>query len=349
MRVNSPRPARQGTVEDHGAERDNARTSFPGIVHSCRGHPVPPRFIRTVGWALCGLWWGLAAAQSDLELREIAPGIFVHQGRHELPDTHNRGEIANIGFIVGERCVAVIDSGGSPEQGRALKAAIAVHTPLPVCYVINTHVHPDHIYGNRAFKAPGVSFIGHHKLAQAMALRAPYYIDKAARDLGYTLTAEDFVPPDQPVEESMELDLGNRTLRLTAHGPAHTDNDLSVYDAKTATLWAADLLFMGHLPVVDGSLTGWLKEIDRLKAVPARLAIPGHGPAVADWPQAAAAEERYLNGLATEVRAAIRQHRTMEQAMETVGTSMRDEWRLFDEFNKRNVSTAFAALEWEDD
>jgi quinoprotein relay system zinc metallohydrolase 2 len=314
-----------------------------------RGHIVAPSIARTAGAALCSLWWGLAAAQPDLELREVAQGIFVHQGRHELPDTHNRGEIANIGFIAGERCVAVIDSGGSPEQGRALKAAIAARTPLPVCYVINTHVHPDHIYGNRAFKAPGVSFIGHHKLAQAMAMRAPYYIEKAARDLGITLTAEDFVPPDQPVQERMELDLGNRTLSLTAHGPAHTDNDLSIYDTKTGTLWAADLLFMGHLPVVDGSLTGWLKEIERLKAVPARLAIPGHGPAVSDWPQAIAAEERYLSGLATEVRAAIKQHRTMEQAMESVGTSMRSEWQLFDEFNKRNVSTAFAALEWEDD
>ncbi|QJD31283.1 quinoprotein relay system zinc metallohydrolase 2 [Methylococcus geothermalis] len=298
---------------------------------------------------MISFWAGSAIALPDLDLREIAAGIFVHQGRNELPDTHNRGEIANIGFIAGERCVAVIDSGGSPEQGRALKAAVAARTTVPVCYVVNTHVHPDHIYGNRAFKAPGVSFVGHHKLARAMAMRAPYYIEKASRDLGHALTAEDFVPPDLVVQDRMELDLGSRTLTLTAHGPAHTDNDLSVYDAKTATLWAADLLFMGHVPVVDGSLTGWLKEIERLKAVPAKLAVPGHGPAVSDWPAAIAAEERYLSGLADEVRAAIRQHRTMEQAMETVGISMRNDWQLFSEFNKKNVATAFAALEWEDD
>lgn len=299
--------------------------------------------------ALLGFWAGAALALPELDLREIAPGIFVHQGLYELPDTHNRGEIANIGFIAGERCVAVIDSGGSPEQGRALKAAIAARTTVPVCYVINTHVHPDHIYGNRAFKAPGVSFVGHHKLPQAMAMRAPYYIEKAGRDLGYTLTAEDFVPPEVTVQDRMELDLGGRTLALTAHGPAHTDNDLSIYDAKTGTLWAADLLFMGHLPVVDGSLVGWQKEIQNLKAVPAKQAIPGHGPAISDWPAAIAAEERYLEQLAADVRTAIKQHKTMEQAMESAGTSMRNDWLLFDEFNKRNVSSAFAALEWEDD
>jgi quinoprotein relay system zinc metallohydrolase 2 len=284
-----------------------------------------------------------------LSLKEVAPGIYVHQGVHQLPDAHNRGEIANIGFIVGERCVAVVDTGGSPEQGQTLKHAVAATTKVPVCYVINTHVHPDHIYGNLAFKQPGVSFVGHYKLEQAMALRAPYYGEKAARDLGFTLTPEHFIPPDRPVRDTLELDLGGRTLLLTAHPTAHTDNDLSVYDRKTQTLWLADLLFMGHLPVVDGSLNGWLKEIDKLKGIDAQLVIPGHGPVSAAWPLALVTEERYLKMLQTEIRAAIKAGKTMEQAMAEVGQSARADWQLFDEFHKRNISTAFAELEWEED
>lgn len=284
-----------------------------------------------------------------LSLKEVAPGVYVHQGIHQLPDTHNRGEIANIGFIIGERCVAVVDTGGSPEQGLALKRAVAATTPVPVCYVINTHVHPDHIYGNLAFKQPGVSFVGHYKLEQAMAMRAPYYGEKAARDLGFTLGPEHFIPPDRPVKDTLELDLGGRTLLLTAHPTAHTDNDLSVFDRKTQTLWLADLLFMGHLPVVDGSLNGWLKEIDKLKAIDAKLVIPGHGPVSAAWPLALIMEERYLKLLQTDIRAALKAGKTMEQAMVEVGQAARPEWQLFDEFHKRNISTAFAELEWEED
>jgi quinoprotein relay system zinc metallohydrolase 2 len=289
------------------------------------------------------------AEPPPLTLKEVAPGIHVHQGVHQLPDTHNRGEIANIGVIVGERCVAVVDTGGSPEQGQALKQAIAATTQVPICYVINTHVHPDHIYGNIAFKQPGVSFVGHHKLEQAMAMRALFYGEKAARDLGFTLTPEHFIPPDRPVRDTLELDLGGRTLRLTAHPTAHTDNDLSVYDKKTQTLWLADLLFMGHLPVVDGSLNGWLKEIDKLKTIDAKLVIPGHGPVSAAWPLALVSEERYLRMLQTEIRAALKANKTMEQAMAEVGQSARGEWQLFDEFHKRNIATAFAELEWEDE
>ena len=293
-----------------------------------------------------------AEARDDdpkISLQQVAPGIYVHQGVHELPDRHNHGEIANIGFIAGQRCVAVIDTGGSPEQGRALKKAIESITTTPICYVINTHVHPDHIYGNIAFKQPGVSFVGHHKLAEAMAMRAPFYREKAERDLGFNLETEHFVPPDQLVRDTLVIDLGARTLVLKAHKTAHTDSDLSVYDATTKTLWLADLLFMGHLPVIDGSLNGWLETIDQLKTIDAKLAIPGHGPVSAEWPKALEPEERYLKTLQSEIRAFIKSGITMEDAITNVRLSARDDWQLFAEFHKKNISTAFAELEWEDD
>lgn len=291
----------------------------------------------------------LTCQADTLGMREVAPGIHVHQGIHQLPDRHNHGEIANIGFVVGERCIAVIDSGGSPEQGKALRQTIEATTATPICYVINTHVHPDHIYGNLAFKQPGVQFVGHHKLQQAMAMRAPYYTEKAASDLGFALSPEHFVPPDIPVKDSLELDLGGRTLRLTAHPTAHTDNDLSIFDTKTQTLWLGDLLFMGHIPVVDGSLNGWLGEIEKLRGLPARQVIPGHGPVTAAWPLALVGEESYLRRLQTDIRAAIKQGKTLEQTMDEVGQSLRPDWQLFDDFHKRNVATSFAELEWEDD
>ncbi|MDD5033654.1 MAG: quinoprotein relay system zinc metallohydrolase 2 [Methylococcaceae bacterium] len=297
---------------------------------------------------LIGLLSMRPSAAEPLNLTEAAAGVFVHQGVHELPDSKNHGEIANIGFIVGERCVAVIDSGGSPAQGRALRSAITAKTPIPVCYVINTHVHPDHIYGNKAFKAAGIAFIGHWKLAQAMASRAPYYMEKASRDLENGLQREDFIPPDLPVETTRELDLGGRKLTLTAHGPAHTDSDLSVYDDKTQTLWLADLLFMDHIPVIDGSLNGWLKELRSLTKIKANRAIPGHGPMTGEWPKAAEAEIHYLEMLRNDIRAYLKQGKTMEQAMAELGQPARAQWRLFDEFHKRNISTAFAELEWED-
>src|SRR5689334_16127670 len=83
-----------------------------------------------------------ASAEPAFALENPAPGIYVHYGRQSLANRSNAGDIANAGFIVGARCVAVVDTGGSYATGRALRAAIRLVTPLPVCYVINTHAHP---------------------------------------------------------------------------------------------------------------------------------------------------------------------------------------------------------------
>jgi len=289
-----------------------------------------------------------ATAATVLSVTQVAPGIFVHLGPHEIPDTHNHGAIANIGFIVGERCVAVIDTGGNPDQGRALLQAIRHATDKPICYVINTHVHPDHIYGNSVFKAEGVKFVGHHNLGRAMAARGPFYLAKAKELLGIDLGAGDLIPPDVAVDKELDIDLGGRILKLTAHPAAHTDNDLSIYDPLTDTLWLADLLFLEHLPVIDGSLKGWLAVIEPLERHAYKTVIPGHGPIVTDWPRSLQPEKRYLQSLLSDIRALIKSGGLLEQALESVGYQAKAEWKLFDDFHRKNVSTAFAELEWED-
>ncbi len=304
--------------------------------------------MRLLVWVSLLLFNGLIEAQAALKIEEVAPGIFLHFGEHQLPDRKNHGAIANIGFIVGDQCVAVIDTGGNPQQGIDLKNAVRETTDKPVCYVINTHVHPDHIYGNAAFKGKEVHFVGHHKLARAMSTRGQYYIDKAGEQLDIALTPADIIPPDMPVKKHMTINLGNRELVLTAHPTAHTDNDLTVYDKKTDTLWLSDLLFIEHLPVIDGSIKGWLNELERLEKQHYKYVIPGHGPLVTHWPQAMQPQKEYLTRLLTEIREMIKQGKFLEEAVKTAGLPDRQHWKLFDEFHRKNVTTAFAELEWED-
>jgi quinoprotein relay system zinc metallohydrolase 2 len=289
-----------------------------------------------------------AAAGTTLSIQQLAPGIYVHFGENEMPDPINHGAIANIGFIVGAHCVAVIDTGGNPEQGAALKNAIKATTSKPVCYVINTHVHPDHIYGNIAFKALGVQFVGHEKLPRAMAMRGPYYLNKAADQLGIRLTTDNIIPPDIIVKDTIKLDLGGRLLTLTAHSAAHTDNDLTIFDQQTNTLWLSDLLFVDHLPVIDGSLKGWLAVLDRFERNSYKLVIPGHGSKVTNWPKAMKPEKDYLQMLLKDIREVIQKGGHLEKAVSTVGYSAQGQWKLFDELHRKNVTTAFAELEWED-
>ncbi|TNC13770.1 quinoprotein relay system zinc metallohydrolase 2 [Methylobacterium terricola] len=287
-----------------------------------------------------------AAARDPLPMQEVAPGVFVYAAPYALAGRGNAGAIANVGFVIGRDAVAVIDTGGSLTAGRRLLAALRQRTALPVRYVVNTHVHPDHLLGNAAFADEGATFVGHRALPEALAARADGYLKANAELVGPDFAGTRIVPPTLLVSTVLDLDLGGRVLHLEAWPTAHTNSDLTLRDETTDTWFLGDLLFVGHVPALDGRLSGWIAVLQRLSARSAARVVPGHGPAAVPWPAAAAAIDRYLTTLQGQVRAMVRDGAPIGEA----GGAARGEagdWALFDDFNTRNATTAYHELEWE--
>jgi quinoprotein relay system zinc metallohydrolase 2 len=302
---------------------------------------------RGVGFALalasvCGV-----ASAASFDVREVAKGVFVHEGRTVALDAPGHDDIANLGFVAGTRCVAVIDTGGSVTTGRALRDAIAARSKLPVCYVINTHVHVDHVLGNAAFRDAKPKFIGAARLPAAINASRAYFVEHYAADLDPPASGADVIGPDDVVETTRTLDLGGRILSLRAWPKAHTESDLTVTVDDAHVLFAGDLLFVGRVPALDGSVIGWREAIDELARSSAKIVVPGHGPVSNDVAAAFAPERRYLQVLVDGVREEIAAGKPIDDATAHVGEAEKANWKLFDSANAHNVSRAYQELEWE--
>lgn len=285
----------------------------------------------------------------DLSFKEIQPGIYVHQGEHLDVDHGYHGDICNIGFIIGDQSVAVIDTGGSLKIGRQLLKAIREKTSLPVSYVINTHVHLDHIYGNAAFINENPIFVGHSELPKAMLLRKEFYETTNQNFLNIPPEESIQIPPSLliSVNKPQEIDLGNRKLRLEAFPSAHTNNDLIVVDINTKTAWLADLMFTERTPSMDGDIHGWINALEKIEKSNYEVIIPGHGTPPTNNNKAIRKIKSYLELLRNEIRQAIDDGMDLQDALDTIARSEKNKWELFDVQNARNINMVYPIMEWE--
>ena len=178
--------------------------------------------------------------------------------------------------------------------------------------------------------------------------RGEFYRNGLADMLGIE-AAGDYAKPDAAGAGRRRASISAAACsRLHAHPTAHTDNDLSILDEATGTLWAGDLLFVDRVPALDGSILGWLASTRtswrrgrrgaRCRAT-ARLRCRGR--------RARPRRSAIFRPLVREIRAHHRPRRRYREAVATVGQSERGRWALFDDYNGRNVTAAFKELEWE--
>ncbi|WP_410216815.1 quinoprotein relay system zinc metallohydrolase 2 [Paracoccus sp. (in: a-proteobacteria)] len=293
-------------------------------------------------------------ANADLPaagLQQVAPGVHVHLGQMVQMEESADGRIANLGVIIGDNSVAVIDAGVSRAEGQALLVAIRRLTDKPITDLVLTHVHPDHALGASVMVEAGARVWGHEDLPRALETRGPTYLDNLTRLYPASeWIGTRIVAAGHTVREDVGIDLGGRRLRLTVWPAAHTDSDLTVLDEATGTFFAGDLVFRTLTPVLDGSLPGWLDWMDKAPSIEARLIVPGHGNVARIWDEALQPQRDFLSALADSTRARISEGVPMSQAVPMIVDDlqpMENRWSSFDATVGRNATAAYKELEWE--
>lgn len=289
-----------------------------------------------------------ATKSFSFNLEEVADKIYVHFGFQEDANKINKGDISNIGFIVGDKSILVIDTGGTPSIGEALYKKINDISDLPISYVVITHSHPDHYFGTNIFINESIDIIGHSKLQRSLDANFEFYKNLQlvnTRDQSVKEFKNFEITKFVNVDKNLTIDLGNRIVEIKAWQSGHTDNDLSIFDKKTKTLWTENI-FVRRTPSIRASVKGWKKNLEETNKMDINLIIPGHGP-VKKKNEALEPMLSYFNRLIDNTRKFHKNNLSLSKAIETFPSKNLENWLLYNIYHPSNITKVYTELEWE--
>ncbi|RSN29597.1 MBL fold metallo-hydrolase [Amycolatopsis sp. WAC 01416] len=220
------------------------------------------------------------------------PAVDPGQAReiaHDLVVIPNLGVdlVPNIGVVGGSHSVLVVDTGLGPRNAEKVLAFAAEHARGRKLYLTTTHFHPEHAFGAQAF-ADQATYLVNSAQAADLVHKGPGYLEMF-RGLGTpvarALEGVDLVAPDVVYDETYDLDLGGRIVRMEATGRAHSKGDQVVSVPDAGVLFTGDLVETGQFsifpwfPPYDTDVSGgrWIEVLRRLAAAGPDLVVPGHG------------------------------------------------------------------------
>ena len=293
------------------------------------------------------IFFNLSSSQS-LEFKEIDKGVYVHFGKQEDSNKINLGDISNLGFIMGSKSIAVIDTGASVRIANQMLKKIKSISKLPISHIIITHSHPDHFLGTEALMSENPIVIGHEKLNRSMINNFEFY-----KNLQFSLTADKSLKSTKLIlaekliktDAVHKIDLGNRELSIKAWSSGHTDNDLSIYDEKTNIFWSENI-FVDRTPSIRASIKGWKKNLEEILKLNIKKIVPGHGP-ILPKDKAILPMLNYFNKLIEEVREFHKDQKSLKYVLDNISKKNEENWILFEEYHMANVTKTYTELEWE--
>ena len=241
----------------------------------------------------CGASAALLAQNGSVQ--KIAPDVYFHEGDRALGHCNN-------GWIVFDDYVLAVDA-NYPSGAKVVIPKIHATTPKPLRFVIDTHFHPDHSFGNQLWADEGALPVAHVAVLDELTKNGSAAWADAARtrpDVAAShLTLPDLTYTDQLV-------FTDRLHRVELHwfGPGHTRGDTLVWLPKEKILFTGDVCVNGSYNYVhDSDLTSWIKVLEAAKALGAEIVCPGHGPI--GGPELIVDQQGYLIELQRAVHALV--------------------------------------------
>jgi glyoxylase-like metal-dependent hydrolase (beta-lactamase superfamily II) len=243
---------------------------------------------------------------------------------HVIPD-NSVPMVPNVGIIVGEQAVLVVDTGLGPPNGATVLNVAQKLGGSRALYVVVTHFHPEHDLGAQAFPATAKMIRSSDQLKDIAEFGLETAKNFASRSAINTelLKGADYRKADITFEKDYELDLGGVKARLSAMGPNHTRGDIAIWIEPDRILFAGDLAMKAQpaFATPNSSLRQWLASLDRLEALKPVLIVPSHGP-TGDDTAFITGYRAYLTEVRDRTAAEKRAGRNVDQAVEAITAAL---------------------------
>ena len=220
------------------------------------------------------------SALAGSKLTPISDSIYAYVGADDDSASNSFG--ANAGIIVGQDAVLVVDTLVSNNKAKAFIKDIRAITEKPIKFVVNTHAHLDHSFGNSAFAEIGATIISHANAMRYMKKASQKILEKA--DVYFGLNQDEMagtriVFPQITFTEQMAVDLGGLQIELRHIAHSHSKGSVYVYIPERKVLFAGDILFTDYYANMSSSdVNGWVETIDHMMGLDVEHIVPGHGP-----------------------------------------------------------------------
>ena len=293
----------------------------------------------------------MLAVTIPMTVEQLGPHSYFVQGLPGAASSENQGFMSNAGFVVTPEGVVVFDALASPPLAKKLLGLIRDITPLPIRRVIVSHYHADHYYGLQIFKAAGAEIWTHRAAAGTTRSEgaAERFAQRKEALFPWVDDQTQLLEADRFLDGDTDFVLGGVHFALRHVGPAHSDEDLAMMVQEDGVLFAGDLVFRGRVPFVgDADSEAWIKALDILIALDARVLVPGHGAPSRD-PRADLVFTRdYLQFLRKAMRDAAHNLVPFDDAYAAVDWSAYRDLPAFEEANRVNAYNQYLRLEAED-
>jgi len=254
----------------------------------------------------------------------------------------------NLGFVVTDDGVVLIDSGASRLGAQQIDAAIDAVTDQPVTHVINTGSQDHRWLGNAWFADQGAEIVALERTVETQQRFADQHIARLEEVLGERFAGTGPMQATDPIDaDRTSLEIGGTTVELIWFGDAHFPGDIVVWLPEQETVFTGDMVYVDRMLGIHpwSDALSWQKAFHEMEKLKAKHVVPGHGQ-VTDMTQARAEAGDYLDFLVTEVRTAVDNFEGLQATVDRLTDAPRFEHlEHFDNWHRTNISRAYTQIE----